>query len=361
MAIEKSKPRVLFLDALRCIAILCVILCHASERIYPLSSLTVTEYHPLNELFGHMAFTIGRIGVPLFLLISGYLLLDSRYDKEKCIGFWKKSLLPLFLVTEAWNIIYAIYLLLTGLRQPTLDFLAETVRTILFVGVSGFNHVWYMPMIMGMYLFLPFVANALAAVEDRKLLLVPGGIAFVYLFVVPVLKVIESGITGSVTLSVKGFFDFSGGIYGIYLISGYLLKKKVLKGIKTQWLALLSMLFFGATVGVQFWAYQHETVYAVWYNCATLYLCAVCLFECASRLEKFPAPRWINLLARYSFGIYLTHNMALKLLAGPVSDAIGPRPLETVVLWALTFVCSCILVFLIDRIPKVGKWLLYVK
>ena len=81
--------RIKWIDLLRALAILMVILCHATEGIYPLSISGMDDLSVQSKAAAFTSFTFGRLGVPIFLMISGYLLLDKDYDPEKTVKFWK--------------------------------------------------------------------------------------------------------------------------------------------------------------------------------------------------------------------------------------------------------------------------------
>lgn len=71
------------------------------------------------------------------------------------------------------------------------------------------NHIWYLPMIIGLYLLVPFVANGLRSL-DYKLLRFPIIIMFMAVMVFPVIEIIMKGV-GMETLSIKLSDGFSGG------------------------------------------------------------------------------------------------------------------------------------------------------
>ena len=68
--------RIQWLDAMRAFAALTVILCHCVENIYRLTPEVMVHFSLRSVVFAFASFTLGRIGVPLFLFITGYLLLD---------------------------------------------------------------------------------------------------------------------------------------------------------------------------------------------------------------------------------------------------------------------------------------------
>lgn len=95
-----TKSRKIWLDVVRATAILCVVLCHSVEAFYrPVLLGQLQVSFPLWNI-ENLLFTVGRMGVPLFLATTGALILPRDYPDVS--AFYKKSLLPLFLTTEIW-------------------------------------------------------------------------------------------------------------------------------------------------------------------------------------------------------------------------------------------------------------------
>ena len=70
---KTKKERIFYYDFLRAFAIIAVIICHVDLFFGPLTTPT--------KIIAQMTFhDIGRIGVPIFLMISGALLLNREYD-----------------------------------------------------------------------------------------------------------------------------------------------------------------------------------------------------------------------------------------------------------------------------------------
>ncbi len=80
---KSPRNRIEWLDFARMIAIILVVLCHAVENVYALKLDYISSISVQSKIFVFTAFTLGRIGVPFFLMISGYLLLDRAYDTQK--------------------------------------------------------------------------------------------------------------------------------------------------------------------------------------------------------------------------------------------------------------------------------------
>ena len=116
--------------------------------------------HTLNRQFGvdvwMGGYAIISIGVNLFIMISGYLLLDKT---EEAIVFFKKrilTILPLFLV---FNIIYIYF----G-KIPIIPVLKGKA-------ISA-SHFWYIYMILGLYLLTPWLQKVLKYAEKETLFVV---------------------------------------------------------------------------------------------------------------------------------------------------------------------------------------------
>lgn len=71
----------------------------------------------------------------------------------------------MFLVTEIWLIIYAIFLHIIGEQKFDIFFL---LKQLLFIEQNNcIVHMWYMPMIVGTYFFIPFLSNGIKDVSPK--------------------------------------------------------------------------------------------------------------------------------------------------------------------------------------------------
>ena len=92
---RSGKKRIRWIDLARAFGILTVVLCHCVHEIYRLQLTYMSSLHRTGRLFGFAAFTAGRLGVPLFLMISGYLLLNRSYTADRCRYFFRHNFLRL--------------------------------------------------------------------------------------------------------------------------------------------------------------------------------------------------------------------------------------------------------------------------
>ena len=73
----KNQDRIFYYDFLRAFAIIAVIICHLEIFYGP----NPTSFQTILKLTIH---TVGRVGVPIFLMISGALLLRKKYELWDC-------------------------------------------------------------------------------------------------------------------------------------------------------------------------------------------------------------------------------------------------------------------------------------
>lgn len=302
-----DQKRIEWIDLLRSLAITLVLLCHCSQTVYVLNVEFMSSIKLTSRLFALTAFTAGRLGVPFFLLISGYLLLDREYDTDTTLRFWKNNWLHLLICTYVWIIIYNIFEVY--LSEGTFS-INHLLNDVLLLQSKSMSHMWYMPMLLGMYPLFPYVANALRSI-NFKLVLFPLILFSLYAFGFPCLNV-WGAVLGKGTLPIEVSLGFSGGAYGLYFVVGYLLKKGLLKKIKSWMLFYLSIGTFILTVFFQFWAYQNNYAYNVWYDNPFLAISSVTIFELFSRIKHVPLNRAFKSISYYSFALYLIHNIILR-------------------------------------------------
>ena len=259
LSLIDDKNKFFSIDYIRVIGVLLVILCHSVENgIYYFNIEYMNSVSDKSELFAHIIFTLGRLGVPLFVMISGFLLLPRSYNKEKIKYFWVNNFLKLFITFEIWVFIYRGFGILF-LEWP-FDF-CTLMKEILLVRRVDLDHIWYIPMILGLYLFLPLVANSLK-ILDYKSIFILVFISSLFLFGVPTLNVFFLA-TGKEPVWYQIDLEFIGGIYGIYLIIGYLIRNHFFSRINNTLLLLLAIVNFIIIVLMQYWSYSKGFAYNV--------------------------------------------------------------------------------------------------
>lgn len=346
-----SKNRVEWIDLVRAIAILTVLYIHATDGIYIISSDAIMHYTLFSRAFQFISLFIGRIGVPFFLMITGYLLLDRSYNDERVRKFWSKNCKGLIIVTIIWTMIYAVSLQVVAVGNQSVNFTEA--------GNLFFSHMWYMPMIIGMYLSMPFVASALNNFKPETIN--QATIVFSLLaFAIPFITLLfdMQGIKG---ISIQFSLGFSGGVYGIYIILGYLVKKGMFKKYSTNKFRLLAIVSFLICVVFQYYAFIRGYNFFLWYEFPFILTGSFALFELCSRRGTVRFYSGIQVLSKYSFAVFLIHNLFRLPLLPVVVGLPFTEPVKALILWVLLIILSYIAAIIIYRIPKFGKFILYMR
>lgn len=356
---SSNKKRIQNLDIARTFAILCVVLCHSLEVAYS----NVLPYDSLGEcsqMFRIILFTIGRLGVPIFLFLTGTLTLKKQIEQdEDVLKFYKKNLLPLVIVYCIWVLIYN---LLEG-ENFDIKRTIESIFTIKPISHGGVNFMWYFPMIMGVYLAIPFLAKIVNSFSLRCIS-IPIVIVFIISCLSPsinvFLEIFNFERIGIITLD----FYFLGGLYGLYLLTGYYINKGILRKINSFIIILISTLMFFLTISIQYYAYSKQIQFNVWYDFIGIFICSAFIFELITRIKQDRTGKVIEIItyiSKISLGIYLIHMIFLDLIMKIIDGYDLNNPMETIVLFFTSFVGSIIAIYLLSKINIIKKKVFLIK
>ena len=168
-------------DLIRTLAIFLVVLLH--------SSLMTLQLFPSSSPYWWAASVYKSIAlpcVPLFIMLSGALLLQPAKVNEPTRVFLKKRLSRVGLAFAFWTAIYTIWSFYISNTPITLANVGQSISFDLFSG--AYYHFWFIYLIVGLYLITPILRVVIAYGGDkmiRYLILV----WFVGVGIVPLLRV----------------------------------------------------------------------------------------------------------------------------------------------------------------------------
>ena len=351
-----QKPRIFMLDFVRALSIFLVCMGHSVEQTFHFADTDVLGTQGVYKgMLVFMVFTICRYSVPFFFFLTGYLFLPRTFDTEGTIHFWKHNFLRLLGATEFFIILYNIFdKFFWNMDITVLDVLRQMV---FLENVPAMDHYWYLPTALGIYLFLPIIANGLKHI-DARLLVFPVGIVLVVFGLTPSIGSDDVTILEPV---------FTGGIYGAYVLLGYMVHEKVFRNIHSAWLITIAVLLFLHIHVTEFMEYILGYQDIVWYSWFSIIVSSACVFELFDRRAKepkVPDTKWTNavtFVARYSFAVYLVHfpltQVAVRVMYWYTPSAVLTFLVATIV----PFFMSLLITWLVDKIPYAGKYLLYMR
>lgn len=259
----------------------------------------------------------------------------------------------LVITTEIWIVFYNCFN--AWFYHGPLDGII-LIENMLFIRSTYMPHMWYMPVIIGIYLFIPFIMNGMNHTDVRSML-VPLSIAFFVLFVIPVVDVFLLA-NGYSAFSSLLDLSFSGGAYGFCIILGCLIRKGVFDRIKTEVLILVGLVSFGLTVFMQIYSDMHGVDYNVWYDAAPLILADLSIFLLISKM-KFASGKIATNISICAFGMYLVHCPVIMILFRYFEPASRVVRLGVGVLF--TFLISWGIIFAGSKIKGVSRILFFIK
>ncbi len=370
---QNSQKRMFYLDVARVVAILSISLNHAVNRSYDNYGNQLAEYLAIplaSTLFKTVISVFSRIGVPLFLMITGVLILNKKMENASDVKrFYKHNLLSLLITTEIWYVLMYWFLTLPKVFSAKLGLgaaIGGMFGTMLFQNQTTMGSMWYMPMILCVYTTLPFaimVKDKLAGAKE-KLVYLPVVLLFTVSMVQPfVSHLLELLGMTQLTSPLGEHYLFS--FYYLYILFGYWIGKGGLQRFKTNTVALAALSTFLLCCGYQLWAYAQPVNYLVAYDFPLMPFCAGFLFELlrrgAHRVRKAEKP--VTCISRISFGIYFVHIVIMTALV-LVLDQFAPglyQPVRLMLLETASLAGSIGIILPLSRIKFFRKYLFLIK
>ena len=336
------------LDIIRIIAVLAVILLHSSGGFVADYPLNTNEF-----VFGNLFDSLSRIGVPLFLMISGALFLDEN-KKIDLKTILCKNVKNLAIITIIWAIIYSV---VNNIIFPLWDREIINVKSFISGIILGYFHMWYLYMIIGLYIITPFLRKFVSK-ENKTMVLLFISISFCFQFLTPIINVIcNLGLNVSlVNTWIENFhLDFFGGYITYFMVGWYI----VHIGIKQKWVRC-SIYLLGAISLVSIILYVHFTgdsgnAYA---NIgAPVFLYSISVFLVLNNINfNFSEKTAKNIVAlsKLTFGVYIIH-MIFMCLSVKVFPYDGCSAMYIVVRFVIVAFASFFSSYIISKIPLLKK------
>ena len=375
---NQKNQHIVWLDVVRFIAMFTVVCCHCTDpfNFYPGTAQNIGEI----KLWGAIYGSVLRPCVPLFVMITGALLLPVRGDAST---FYKKRIPRVFYPFLIWSVLYNLFPWITGLLglnpQIILDFFPYAGEEVMqqsfsvsleYILMIPFNfsilavHMWYIYLLIGLYLYLPvFSAWVEKASERAKLMfLLAWGVTLLLPYYY---QFVSNYLWGTCSWNSFGMLYAFAGFNG-YLLLGHYLKNLEWSLKKTL---AIGIPMFAVGYAVTFLGFRHITALPEYtdemlelfftYCSLNVVMMTIPVFMLAKKV-KVNSERMKKALANLTvcgFGIYMIHYF----FTGPsvvLMRAIDvPIGLQIPVAAILAFAVSWGLVWLIYRAGKVAKYI----
>ena len=359
-----ASGRIAVLDGARTVAMLFVVLCHATEHTFAIHGHAQMwdAYSPEATAVISVLIMVGRMGVPLFLFLTGSLVMSKKIETASdVLAFYKRNYLQLLIVCELWIAVsYVVFGLIKGTPFDPLELLCY----LLFVKKLDVNIMWFIPMILGVYLVMPFLAIVANKVSARAFA-VPLIVAIGLFFVLPNVGQMMT-VYGLERFKTILDLRFLGGEFGVYIVMGYCIYKgKMLRSATTLSCVTMMLACLAGLVVYRLGILNAGSKVNIWYDNTFLLGTTVFMFELMLRSRVLSWGNWLALnISQCSMGIFLVHPIAMTLIE---KFAIGDLMLSTpfvpavFLLWGMTFWATFIVVWVLSRPRPIGKYVFHVK
>lgn len=375
---NQKNQHIVWLDVVRFIAMFTVVCCHCTDpfNFYPGTAPNIGEI----KLWGAIYGSVLRPCVPLFVMITGALLLPVRGDAST---FYKKRIPRVFYPFLIWSVLYNLFPWITGLLglnpQIILDFFPYAGEEVMqqsfsvsleYILMIPFNfsilavHMWYIYLLIGLYLYLPVFSAWVEKASERAnlMFLLAWGVTLLLPYYY---QFVSNYLWGTCSWNSFGMLYAFAGFNG-YLLLGHYLKNLEWSLKKTL---AIGIPMFAAGYAVTFLGFRHITALPEYtdemlelfftYCSLNVVMMTIPVFMLAKKV-KVNSERMKKALANLTvcgFGIYMIHYF----FTGPsvvLMRAIDmPIGLQIPVAAILAFAVSWGLVWLIYRAGKVAKYI----
>jgi len=291
MKVRKSN-----FELLRIIAIFYIVTVHymtkgnVVDRIYNDTSLTNIAY----ALVEHFV----MVCCNLFVLITGYFMVDAKWNPKKIIG----------IVAEVLFYSLVIPIILGAFGVIDMNSLSFGQLTTIMLPIE-FEHYWYVTAYVGLFMISPVLAAAVNNLPEKTLrysilglLIIYGGFKSINPYQIPWDRYGEDIPWFICMYLVAGYIKKHGlpwmnsfkRCFGVYVAA-------TLGGFAIKLVASVVMIKTG-----KMWYYADMTTS---HNYVALLIASVALFYAFTYLDF--SNKWVNLIGAHTFGIYLLHNNIL--------------------------------------------------
>ena len=329
---HSSIPQFSYMRVIACLAIVALHTIHASTVYY--ADVITTSQVLTAQTVEHMLMW----AVPLFLMVTGALQLDPdrSIDAKKLWKYIRRVLIALLVFTFIFQLIDYIY----GEESSLIGGWFHNLVT-----GGSWPHMWYLYMLLGLYLMLPFYRLVTKHCTDRQIWYLILLLA-VFTSLVPIWDAFHSDLE-AFELRIPTM-----SVYPIYLFLGYMLhkeKKSTEYGIGLFVICsaiIISLSLFGdGTLADLFSQYDSITVIAQ----------SAGAFIMMQNLTR-PVGKLMASVDDCSFGIYIIHMIGVKVVMkwmgfDPYS---GLAVLNFAIMVIAFFIGAYIITWLLRKIPKLN-------
>ncbi|WP_449603738.1 acyltransferase [Paenibacillus sp. Marseille-Q9583] len=304
-----NDKRIIFIDVLRIMAIVAVIILH-----YTADLLTRTnDFNTTSWWISNFFNSISRFAVPVFFMISGAMIL--RVEVKSYRQFYIKKVLPLIISLVSWSLIYAVYTqyFIQKSSMGVYDFFIHFSYGLIFD--KNYIHLWFLYAIIAIYITVPLISKLVKVCSEKDLkyyLLIWFLISVVYKFISDLVFRLTSEYINIPITNIPLFM----GYLGYFILGYYLFNYTISMKAKNLFFNLGIISFFVTPLATYFSSLYSGVLDEMFYGnySLTTFFMAIGTFiyfkekeTAISEKLNYKVKKIISSISKASFSIYLIH------------------------------------------------------
>lgn len=370
-----EEKRIVWLDIVKFIAIFMMIAVHCTDNVTP-----AERSEPWYNLWGSFYGSLMRPAIPLFVMVTGALLLPVKQDIQT---FYTRRLTRLIIPFLIWSVLYNLFPWITGIAGLPADVINDffvwaepdqsftgSLHNILMI---PFNfsmlavQMWYVYLLIGLYLYMPIFSAWVrqATVKEQRLFL---AFWFVSLFIPYLREYLSKDLWGTCSWNEFGLLYYFAGFNGYLLLGHYVINNHI--DISPTRLAAIGIPSFVTGFCITFLGFKTVTatpgqpaeLVELFFTYCTpnVLMMTLPIFIAAKKIKirSIAAKHFFKNISACTFGIWMSHYLFL----GPCYMLVESLPLHTMV---KMIICTILLlsvswafVYIVKKTGKTGQWIM---
>ena len=355
---SKTPKRIIYYDFLRILATISVVSLHTAAQNWSSVNVESFEWNVFNVVD-----SATRWGVPIFVMISGALFLNSS-NPLNVKKLYQKNIIRIMTAFLFWSAVYAAdnFFMGTDLKSTISSF------------IKGKYHLWFLYMITGLYIITPILRGITVSKKITEYTLMVG---FIFIFLIPwlfnLLNCLQLPYTSTGIKALNAAFTnthlCSNSEYIVYFILGHYISHYEISDYARKPICIIFTFIAGylTTIGLTIWYsvklgkpnvlfYSNSSVNVLLMS-VSIFLFAKYILSKIELSQK--GLKILEKLSKYTFGAYLVHVLVLeKINEWFHFNTLSCHPIISVL---ILIVCTTILSFIISAVlnhfPKLNKYI----
>ena len=350
--------RKVYCDYLRLVATFAVVFIHVAASNWSNVDVNGIQWQVFN-----IYDSLVRWGVPIFVMISGALFLNRDVPIK---NIYSKYVLRMVIAFLYLSLFYAI---LTTVKFQNV--LIYSLKSHIGTLVTGHYHMWFVLMIIGLYMCIPFMKKIVSDETVMKYFL---KLSFIFAFLIPwVLKIVNDFVGSNNSMIQKMVTTIDSNLmnmgmsmvlgYTFYFILGYYLDRIEIKKDVRVMIYVAGILGFiftvvadaGLSIKTQV---ANSNYYGNFEVNVLLEVIAVHTFFKYHTFQNEKVNQFVVVLSKFGFGAYLIHTFIIESMAAILHfDTLSMNawisvPLISIIVFGVSMGVSAVL----NHIPVIKKY-----